>query len=163
MKVLERMPSRNCLTTKWYRSWHMVRKFGTHTQNSQRLILLTHYSEIVQTANNHMGTPTLNFVDRFFRRAQQIYKNTGSGRIGQVSYLIELSWPSNCVLGVCYNIWRWLVYQREIYSDMIEHQYTDRDPWLSFIKIIFQGLGMTHVWDNQFTFSADRLKRAVLS
>ena len=53
-------------------------------------------------------------------------------------------------------------YTRRIYSDMTEHQYTDKDPWLSFIINIFQGLRMTHVWDSQFTFSADRLKRAVL-
>ena len=45
---------------------------------------------------------------------------------------------------------------------MTEHQSTDKNPWLNFIKNILRGLGMTHVWDNHSTFSADRLKRAVL-
>ena len=50
---------------------------------------------------------------------------------------------------------------RNIYTDMTEHQSTDKNPWLSFIKNILRGLGMAHVWDNHSTFSADRLKRAV--
>ena len=54
------------------------------------------------------------------------------------------------------------------YSDTTEHrytdhQYTDEVPWVSFIINIFQGLGMTHVWGNQFTLSAGRLKHAVVS
>ena len=53
-------------------------------------------------------------------------------------------------------------YTRNIYADMTEHQSTDKNPWLNFIKNILRGLGMTHVWDNHSTFSADRLKRAVL-
>ena len=55
------------------------------------------------------------------------------------------------------------LYATKIYSDMTEHQSTDKDLWLSFIINIFQGLGISHVWDNQFTFSADRLKHTVLS
>ena len=50
----------------------------------------------------------------------------------------------------------------KIYSDMTEYQYTERDQWLSFIINLFQRLGMTHVWDNQFNFNADRLKCTVL-
>ena len=45
---------------------------------------------------------------------------------------------------------------------MTEHQSTDKNPWLNFIKSILRGLGMTHIWDNHSTFSADGLKRAVL-
>ena len=44
---------------------------------------------------------------------------------------------------------------------MIEHPYTDRNPWLSFIINIF--LRTAHMWNNQFTFSANRLKRTVVS
>ena len=45
---------------------------------------------------------------------------------------------------------------------MTEHQSTDKNPSLNFIKNILRGLGMTHVSDNHSTFSADRLKSAVL-
>ena len=53
-------------------------------------------------------------------------------------------------------------YTRNIYTDMTEHQSTDNDPWLSFIKNILGGLGMIHVWDNHSTFSADRLIKYVM-
>ena len=50
-------------------------------------------------------------------------------------------------------------YTQNLYADMTEHQSTDKKPWLNFIRNILQGLGMTHVWDNHSTFSADRLKK----
>ena len=53
-------------------------------------------------------------------------------------------------------------YTRNIYTDMTEHQSTDKNPWFSFIKNILRGLGMTHVWDNHSTFSADRFLKKKL-
>ena len=39
-------------------------------------------------------------------------------------------------------------YATEIYSDMIQQRYADRDLWLDFIINIFRGIAVTHVWDN---------------
>ena len=50
-------------------------------------------------------------------------------------------------------------YARKTYSDMTEHQPTDKDQWLCIVINILQGLGMTRVWGSQFTLCADILKR----
>ena len=125
---------------------------------------LTHYSKIVQKTNSHVRRENADII--FCRQTLGIHNKAIT-----IPVLAELGrFPISLKIvdqGIAF--WAHVItydvdsYVRNIYSDMIEHQSRDKDTWLSFIINIFQALGMTHVWDNQFTFSADRLKRAVLS
>ena len=158
----------------------MVVKYGTPTQNSLVLQILTYGCEVWYPYPEQL---TGDQTDTLFKNRtgnKQPHENAQFDfcrqTLGVHNKAMGIPVPSE--LGRCpislkrvgqfFAFWAQVItsdvdsYARKLYYDMTGHQFKDKDQWLSFI-ILFQGLEMTQEWDNKFTFSADRLEPGVLS
>ena len=127
---------------------------------------ITSEDDIYTVFNNILDSqiPSESLHMKFCRNLLGVHK-----KASKIPVLAELGRYPLCIQMICQTISFWAhitesdesSYLKEAYMDMKDTTHSNTNLWTNFIKHILNLVGMSHVWQNQGTFSAKRLKYSV--